>query len=468
MLFNSFIFLELVIITFALYYLPVLSKFQIPILILSSLVFYSYTQPELVLLLLLSVAINTISSYFVVYGSRKNKKLFAVSGVACNLSILVFFKYSPLIATTFFAHDGHVSNLLINMPLPIGISFYTFQGISLVIDVYNQKSDGHSDLVPRSFIQHAQRILFFKSFFPQLVSGPIVKAHDFIPQIETKYVSQISWESSFKSIVLGYFLKMVIADNLNDFTFRISYPFFQEQSSLVLVLLLYGYSCQIFADFAGYSLIAIGISKLFGYNLMDNFNFPYISTSFREFWKRWHISLSSFLMEYLYIPLGGNKKGKIRTYLNLMLVMMLGGLWHGAAWSYAVWGVFHGLALAIERLLSNKIKIKLTSPVKILRGLLVFGYVSLAWLLFKLPDLNDAVEYLKSISKNTRLTTNVTIVIYVVTYSFPIVLYHLIYVFKERMEFTNLKKFEYILYAVMMFLILTNSGSSGSFIYFQF
>ena len=466
MLFNSFIFLELVIVTFVLYYIPLLSKFQIPMLIISSLLFYSYSQPELVILLLVSVTINIVSSYYIVYGT--NKKSYAVFGVVCNLGILIFFKYGPLIAATFFGQTNTVGNFFVNMPLPIGISFFTFQGISLVVDVYSQKFKDNKLLVPRSFIQHAERILFFKSFFPQLVSGPIVKAHDFIPQIKTKFLSEIAWESCFKSIVAGYFLKLVIADNLNDFTFRIAHPFFLGQSSFVLITLLYGYSCQIFADFAGYSLIAIGISKLFGYNLMDNFNFPYISTSFKEFWKRWHISLSSFLMEYLYIPLGGNKKGKIRTYVNLMIVMLLGGLWHGASWSYALWGIFHGLALAIERLFNDNFKIKLSTPVLILKGILVFGYVSLAWLLFKLPDLNHVAEYFKCIYKNSKLETNIRIIIYIVTYSYPIIIYHLLYLFKRKYEHINLKKLEFLFYAVMIFLIFTNSSSSESFIYFQF
>lgn len=468
MLFNSFIFIELVIITFILYYLPILSKIQIPVLITSSLLFYSYSQPELVLLLLLSVGINIVSSYYVVYGKNKNRKAFATFGVVGNLSILIFFKYSPLLATTFFKQSDSLSEFLLNMPLPIGISFFTFQGISLVIDVFREKNFKGNELVPISFFQHSQRILFFKSFFPQLVSGPIVKAHDFIPQITTKYFSQIPWESTVKSIITGYFLKLVVADNLNDFTFYISYPYFQDQSSITLMIMLYGYSCQIFADFAGYSLIAIGLAKLFGYDFQQNFNFPYISSSFKEFWKRWHISLSSFLMEYLYIPLGGNKKGKIRTYINLMTVMLLGGLWHGAAWSYAVWGFFHGLALALERFLDDKIKFKLNTPFRIFKIFLVFGYVSLAWLLFKLPNFDHAVIFFKTLFKNIKQGPNYELVFYIFTYCYPVIIYHIIYLLRNTDFYRKFKKFEFIPYAIMIFLIIVNSGSSGSFIYFQF
>lgn len=467
MLFTSSIFVCLVIITFILYYLPFLQKQQVSLLIISSLLFYSYNQPILVLLLLFSVSINIISSYFIVYGNPNYKKQYAISGVALNLGILLFFKYSPLFAKTFFKEPNSVGDFLLTMPLPIGISFFTFQGISLVIDVYKEKYVSNYLLVPKSFLLHAKQILFFKGFFPQLISGPIVKAHDFIPQIKTKTLKDVDWVSVFKTIVMGYFLKMVIADNLKDFTFWITFPYFQSQSSIGLLFMLFGFSCQIFADFAGYSLIAIGLAKLFGYNFKDNFNFPYISTSFKEFWKRWHISLSSFLMEYLYFPLGGNKKGKARTYLNLMIVMILGGLWHGAAWSYAVWGCFHGIALAIERFISDKIVIRSTIFTKIAKGLLVFSFVTLAWLLFKLPNFEHAVNFIQCVFTNFSYAENYQLITYIILYSSPIILYHFAYLIKKRF-FVSFKKIEFVLYGILFFLIIVNSGSAGAFIYFQF
>jgi alginate O-acetyltransferase complex protein AlgI len=468
MLFNSFIFAGLVILTFVFYYLPVFSRYQILTLITSSLIFYAYNQPILVLLLLFSVAINIFSSYYVTYGKIKYRKVYATLGVVLNLSILLFFKYSPLFAKTFFKGSGSVAEFLLNMPLPIGISFFTFQGISLVVDVYKQKYFNNKDIVPESFLKHSERVLFFKGFFPQLISGPIVKAHDFIPQIKVKLFKEINWESFLKTIVTGYFLKMVVADNLKDLTYWLTYPFFEAQSTLNLLFMLFAYSCQIFADFAGYSLIAIGLAKLFGYNFKDNFNFPYISSSFKDFWKRWHISLSSFLMEYLYFPLGGNKKGKVRTYINLMIVMFLGGLWHGAAWSYAVWGTFHGIALAIERFVTDKIKIKPHKLIKALNILLVFSFVTLAWLLFKLPNFEHVVEYFKCIIRNNKIETNFKYISFILLYSSPVVLYHLVYLIKQRPFYSKIKALEYIPYGTMLFFILENSGSSGAFIYFQF
>jgi alginate O-acetyltransferase complex protein AlgI len=468
MLFNSFIFIALLLITVTLYYTPFLSKLQVQILILASLIFYAYNQPILVLLLLLSVSINIVSSYYVVYGKARYKKFSATVGVALNLSILLFFKYSPLFSRTFFRETSSIGEFLLTIPLPIGISFFTFQGISLVVDVFKEKYCSNKEMVPKSFLLHSKQILFFKGFFPQLISGPIVKAHDFIPQIGIKYLKDVQWESFFKSILTGYFLKMVVADNMKDFTYWITFPYFQEQSTTTLIIMLFGYSCQIFADFAGYSLIAIGLAKLFGYNFKDNFNFPYISTSFKEFWKRWHISLSSFLMEYLYIPLGGNRKGKLRTYLNLMAVMFLGGLWHGAAWSYAIWGSFHGLALAVERFFGEYIQIKANKILTFLKGVMIFAFVTLAWLLFKLPYFGHVIEYFKCLFNNARLDANLNINVYILLYSIPIVLYHALYLLKEKPLYAKFKRIEYAFYGMMIFLIIVNSGSSGAFIYFQF
>ncbi|NOT91721.1 MBOAT family O-acyltransferase [Ferruginibacter sp.] len=469
MLFNSLVFAELLFITFVLYYQKWLLKYQVLILIIASLVFYAYTNPALLILLLFSAGINVASSYYVAYGNAANRKLIATAGVVFNLTVLAFFKYSPLIAKSLFPETSSVGEFLLTIPLPIGISFYTFEGISLLVDVYKEKKDDDKSLANSSFKEHAGRTLFFISFFPHLVSGPILKAHDFLPQIKAKFLKDINWEQCFKNLILGYFLKMVVADNLKDFTFWIAFPYFQRYTAITLITMLFGYSCQIFADFAGYSLIAIGLAQLFGYNLINNFNFPYISSSIQEFWKRWHISLSSFLMEYLYFPLGGNRKGKVRTYINLMITMFLGGLWHGAAWSYAVWGLVHGSALAIERMFKDKIKLGSYKVVVFFKRILVFCLVTFAWLFFKLPDFSQVIIYLKKIATTISLTFYPALCFNILLYSSPVFLYHLVYLLKKNKKFeASFNKYSYILYAIMLFLIVTNSGSSGSFIYFQF
>lgn len=469
MLFTSVPFLILFLITFSIYYLPFLKKQQVSILVIASLLFYAYDEPWFTLLLLFSAGINILTSYFVVYGNPKNRKQIAISGIVLNLAGLAFFKYSPLISHTLFSTDSSIGHFLLKIPLPIGISFFTFEGISLVIDVWrDKKEEKTTTLVTPSLARHAQQTLFFISFFPHLIAGPILKAHDFYPQISRKGFKDIAWERAFKTLITGYFLKMVVADNLKNFTFWITYPFFEAYSTIDLCTMLFGYSIQIFADFAGYSLIAIGLAKLFGYDFQTNFYFPYISTSFKEFWKRWHISLSTFLMQYLYIPLGGNRKGKFRTYLNLLLTMVLGGLWHGAAWSYATWGLFHGGMLAIERLVNDNVKIKLPKSVLILKGFFVFIMVTLAWLLFKLPDFSHVIKYFEAMAHNTTIQSTVKINMYIILYSIPVIVYHLLYLYKDSKVWVKVQPKEYLLYAIMLFFIITNSGTSGSFIYFQF
>ena len=467
MLFNSFTFLSLVLITMFVFYTPRFSKYQVNILIISSLVFYAWHNISLLSLLLISAGINILVSYYIGTKKTNNPKLISWFGVSSNLLTLAFFKYAGLIGSSFFSTES-IGEFLITIPLPVGISFFTFQGISLVVDVYKEDHFKNEDIISKSLLEHAKNTLFFISFFPQLVAGPIVKAHEFLPQIKTKKFTEIDWEKSFREILVGYFLKMVVADNLKDFTFWIAYPYFKNQDSLSLITMLFGFSCQIFADFAGYSLIAIGVSRLFGYNLNDNFNFPYISTSFQEFWKRWHISLSSFLQEYLYIPLGGNRKGKRRTYINLMITMILGGLWHGAAWSYAIWGAFHGVALAIERFFLKKRIVKKKWYIELIRILFIFSMVSLAWLLFKLPEFSHVVEYLKTISQNFDKRVNIELISKILLYSSPVILYHLNYMYSIKLKQNNLNQFHFVFYGILIFLIITNSGIPGSFIYFQF
>ncbi|GAB6007536.1 MBOAT family O-acyltransferase [Dysgonomonas reticulitermitis] len=417
-------------------------------------------------MLLFSAGINILTSYYVVYGNVKRKKILALTGVIANLCILAFFKYSSLISTFLNPADS-IGNFLLHIPLPIGISFFTFEGISLLMDVWKEKYVKNKQIVSKSLAKHAQHTLFFISFFPHLIAGPILKAHEFFPQIKQKYFKEIPWEAAFKSLITGYFLKMVVADNLKDFTFWITY--FESASSLTLIVMLFGYSIQIFADFAGYSLIAIGLAKLFVYNFNINFHFPYISTSFKEFWKRWHISLSTFLMEYLYFSLGGNRKGKIRTYLNLIVTMTLGGLWHGAAWSYALWGLMHGLLLAIERFITNnnpgKGSYKFTNFIKCI---FVFSAVSLLWLFFALPDINHVFSFFRSVGNNLSFNNDISLISYILVYSFPVILYHLLYLCKGSFAWNFIKKIEFVFYANMLFLIITNSGTTYAFIYFQF
>ena len=473
MLFNSWIFVGLVIATAVVYYLPLLKQRQAYVLLVSSCLFYAYDDTSLLLLLIASGMINALASYGAIY--LKNARFYATAGVVTNLFLLTLFKYGGLISASFLDINSGIGLFLSRLPLPLGISFYTFSGISLVVDAYKGRYDDKTLPARPSFLHHAKNTLLYICFFPKLLAGPIVKSKDFFCEITPKLFCQIRWDMVFKSLVVGYFLKMVIADNLKDFTFWMAYPYFEHCGTGSLLLMVFGYSLQIFADFAGYSLIAIGVAAIFGYHLPTNFHFPYISSSFREFWKRWHITLSQFLMEYLYISLGGNRKGKSRTYLNLLLTMMLGGLWHGAAWSYLVWGTYHGLCLVVERFLcgrrDNCIRLGRWEGLShALSMAFVFIMVSFGWLLFMLPDFSEAVRYIACIFGNFGSTAFIDPKLLPIgIYALPIVVYHALYYYKERSWVKrHILRYDYLLYGIMLFLILTNSGSVSSFVYFQF
>jgi alginate O-acetyltransferase complex protein AlgI len=475
MLFTNPEFLIFLLITFALYYLPVLKRHQVQVLILASLIFYGYYIPVLLLLLLFSLAVNATASYLVYFKDIKHKKTVATLGVIINLLLLIFFKYSRLLAHTVLNDDSSFGHFLITLPLPIGISFFTFEGITLLVDTYKSDiAEGRKKIViDPNPLSHLANVGLFISFFPHLISGPILKAYEFFPQIQFKRLRDVEWEYALRHLIIGYFLKMVIADNLKEQTYYLSYPEFLTLPTSTLIIQIFGYSMQIFADFAGYSLIALGLASLFGYKLIQNFNFPYISTSFSEFWKRWHISLSTFLKEYLYFPLGGNQKGKVRTYFNLLMVMFLGGLWHGAAWSYAVWGLFHGLALAVERLFKDHVTIKSSTVTNVLSAFMVFVFVSFAWLLFKLPNFDYVIQYFHCIANNSDIAVTDFLRrmdTYILLYSLPVVLYHFHYLYQvhARPSVAFALRYEPVLYGIMLFLIFTNSGVTGDFIYFQF
>lgn len=468
MLFTSVEFLVLLGITWLLFYSVKNAVYQSVILILASFVFYGWHYPLLVTLLLLSILINTATSFWVVRLEGDARKRIAVVGVVANLLILFFFKYGPLVGKTLFWEGSSIGSYLITIPLPIGISFFTFQGVSLVIDTFreNVQQRLQSSAVP--WWRHLLNVFLFKSFFPQLIAGPIVKAHEFMPQIRLKHIGKIDVDFTAKKLILGYFLKMVVADNLKDQTFWMAYPYFESYAGMDLLGLLFGYSMQIFADFAGYSLIAIGLASLFGYHFAENFLFPYRSSSFAEFWQRWHISLSSFLREYLYIPLGGNRHGELKTYRNLFVTMVLGGLWHGAAWSYAVWGAYHGLALAIERYLGTYIQFRKTPISTFLQGCLVFSLVSLGWLFFKLPDFSQAWLYMQRILAAPFYSTDKERLLMIALYSAPVILYHIASLSKQVVVERVRPALTPAVYATLLLLIVLNSGSSGNFIYFQF
>ncbi|MBL8047351.1 MAG: MBOAT family protein [Chthonomonas sp.] len=486
MLFTAPEFAAFLLITFGLYYVPAFRRFQVQILVGASMVFYSWTQPILLLLLVTSVVLNSVISYRTYFAKDAGSQLrWAISGVVVNLAILGFFKYGNLIfhlVKSAFDSPG-VSGVqhTLGIALPIGISFYTFEGISLLVDVIRSKQGdtkvlGTGRIVDDNFWQHMLNTSLFVTFFPHLIAGPILKARHYFPQIKQKLFGEIPWDVAYRTLVMGFFLKMVVADNISAYTNFIKFPEYQTLSTATGLSLLFGYSMQIFADFAGYSLIAIGLGHLFGYELPDNFNFPYISRSLSEFWRRWHISLSTWLRDYLYIPLGGNKKGNVRTYINLALVMVLGGLWHGAALSYAVWGAYHGLGLAIERLFTRNPDRQIGQVGSALKLLAVFTFVSFGWLLFKLTEFHQVVDFCQHMAANLKLKNDLQVIGPTLLFSIPVVVYHLYNLDSLRARRAELisqgnagyRARRIAIYAVLLTAIILNDGTSNDFIYFQF
>lgn len=341
-------------------------------LLAASYFFYGYWDWRFCFLLLLVTVCAYISALFI------HNKIAFVLGVVFPLAVLGFFKYFNFFLDSFAALINKEIGIL-KIILPVGISFYTFQAISYVIDVKRGKIESEKNFV---------RLALYISFFPQLVAGPIVKASDFLPQLkEDRRISLKNLEIGLQFIVFGLFKKIVLADHLSVFVDDVfSYPAAFHWCSIVLAVI--SYSIQIYFDFSGYSDIAVGCAKCLGYDFLPNFNLPYISESISVFWKRWHISLSSWLKEYLYIPLGGNRKGNVRRYINLIITMLLGGLWHGANWTFVFWGALHGLALCVDKMLPKK----KDKPIifRILSIIGTFLFVSFSWIFFRAENFSIA------------------------------------------------------------------------------
>jgi len=273
--------------------------------------------------------------------------------------------------------------------LPVGISFYTFQSMSYIIDIHRKEPEPAKNLLD---------YMFFVSFFPQLVAGPILRAADFIPQIYKKLnLTREEVNAALFLIIGGLIKKTFISDYISlNFVDRV-FDSPNLYTPLENLMASYGYALQIYCDFSGYSDMAIGIALLLGFKLPENFRTPYKSASITEFWRRWHISLSSWLRDYLYISMGGNRKGKIRTYVNLFLTMLLGGLWHGASWKFVIWGVLHGLALVVERLFKKRLSLPKNAFVKAIQIIVTFHFVVFAWIFFRARDFSTAFEIIGNI-----------------------------------------------------------------------
>lgn len=344
-------------------------KFRHIYLLIASYVFYAWWDWRFCFLMLSLTSIAYITAKHL---NGRFRTCAITMGILIPLVILGIFKYLNFFLDSFRYVFGIADLCSLNILLPVGISFYTFQSMSYTIDVYRGKIKAASFL----------NVALYVSFFPQLVAGPIVKAQDFLPQLEEeRKVTLKGLETGLQIFVMGIFKKIVLADRLSVFVDDVfSCP--SVFSSFTVILAVIAYALQIYFDFSGYSDMAIGTAKCMGYDIQRNFNLPYISPNPTEFWKRWHISLSTWLQEYLYIPLGGNRKGKVRTYINLMLTMLIGGLWHGASWTFMAWGAFHGIGLCVHKfyLKTDLAKVKIPT---ILSMILNNIFVCLCWVFFR-------------------------------------------------------------------------------------
>src|SRR5581483_4398690 len=368
-------------------------------IIAASYFFYAFWSWKLAFVLLGSVIFNWGIGRLIGLAKRSALRRAALSlGVAANLALLGFFKYygwfsEELNALLASLEVGRELPLL-EIVLPIGISFYTFQGISYIVDLFRGDLDR-----PRPLID----VMFFISFFPHLVAGPIVRAASFLPQLERPPdPCRVFVSLGVLLIVWGVFKKAVVANWLA--VSLVDKAFFDPQAygAVDLLAAVYGYAVQIYCDFSAYSDIAIGVAALLGYRFQRNFNQPYRAETLADFWRRWHMSLSSWLRDYLYIPLGGNRHGRIRTYANLLLTMVLGGIWHGAAWKFVIWGALHGGALAAERMASGRNGAAGppgTRPPwrRALAILLTFHFVCLCWIFFRADNTGRALDVLTAL-----------------------------------------------------------------------
>ena len=372
MLFNSYQF----VIFYALFFLTFFSlrsvKTQVALIVVGSLYFYGVWNPAYVLLVLAVTAIAFAAQHWF------DRKYITVLAVSALLGVLFVFKYYNFFANQIENFGIHLGNT--SLLLPVGISFYVFHAISYVVD---RKSYDFGHI---SF----PRLIAYIVFFPQLVAGPIIRASVFLPQlISARIFNKYQFITGLMLFFMGMFKKVVVADNLGVFVDKV-YLGAGQTTAANHWLGFYFYAFQIYYDFCGYSEMAIGISRTLGFKFPKNFSRPYLSASITEFWRRWHISLSSWLRDYLYISLGGNRKGKVRTYVNLTLVMLLGGLWHGAAWTFVVWGAIHGGLLALERLFKYQPKPGIGRAAGIA---ITFQIVCVSWVFFRSPDFATAAKY---------------------------------------------------------------------------
>ena len=379
MLFSSIPFLYYFLPAVILAYFVFPAKLKNAVLLFSSLFFYSWGEPKYLFLIIVSITTNYIAGLLVEKSkTKKLKRLFLVLSLIISLGLLGYFKYADFFISSFNSVTG-LQLPLLKIALPIGISFYTFQTISYTIDVYRGDTKAQKNLI--SFASYV-------SMFPQLIAGPIVRYSDIAIQLEERSLSFNKFAEGARRFIFGLSKKILIANSLGELCdiFKSS----NEKAVLFYWLYAVAFSLHIYFDFSGYSDMAIGLGKIFGFDFLENFNYPYISKSITEFWRRWHMSLGGWFRDYVYIPLGGNRVSKLRNFFNILVVWMLTGLWHGAAWNFVLWGLLFAFLLIIEKtFLLNFLKNS-----KVISRIYTLVIVVISFVIFNATDVGEAFEYI--------------------------------------------------------------------------
>mgnify|MGYP003113499147 CR=1 FL=1 len=473
MIFNSITFLIFLPLVFIGYWSlkkkPVF--YQNMLLLFASYIFYGWWDWRFLGLIAFSTAVDFfVGKKINSSKSAKTKKVYLFLSIIINLGLLGFFKYYNFFIHSFEEMLGAIGlnfdTWTLQIILPVGISFYTFQTLSYTIDIYKGKIK-HTD----DFLSFA----IFVSFFPQLVAGPIERASHLLPQfLKERHFNYQDAITGVSLIAYGFFKKIVIADRLAIYVNSIFLDI-QSANSISLTLGAVFFSFQIYADFSGYSLIARGVSKLLGFDLMVNFNRPYLATNIPEFWRRWHISLSTWFRDYVYIPLGGNRVSIVKNYFNLMIVFLISGLWHGANWTFVIWGALHGSYQLVYIRLKSTFQFNKSESLlmKIANIILVFTIVTFSWIFFRADSVPQAVEYLNKLfdfdfsfklvqvcAEKGPLNLLISI--------FSILLLYLSYLLPKNLKFK--KEGHSILFITITILLIILIGINGEaeFIYFQF
>ena len=463
-----FFFLQITIIG----YFLIKPKYKNFWLFIMSFVFYAWGGLIYAVLFIFSAYINFLFGIWMEKDRERKIEILFLS-IVWNLGILAYFKYSSFILLNLqVIIQIFIPNFKINIvhvPLPIGISFFTFQIMTYIIDLYRKEIK-----VQKKFINLGLYIMLF----PQLIAGPIVRYIDIEKEINNRKVDIDSIDAGIKRFILGLGKKIFIANIMGTWADTVFNMSLEKINTPLAWLGIFGYTMQIFFDFSAYSDMAIGLGKVFGFHFLENFNYPYISKSIQEFWRRWHISLSHWFKDYLYIPLGGNRKGKIKTYINLLTVFFLTGLWHGASWNFVFWGIFHGLFLIIERLGLKKFLEKIP---KILQHFYTMIIVIIGWVFFRSNSFTFALKYLKKLfvpnfihMENFLVELEILkllIAVCAVVFSTPIVpkLKNILLnnIFKNKFYYEIFRNFVYIILFLLSVIFLAGSNFNP-FIYFHF